>query len=87
MFYTYILKSRKNGKLYIGSTDDLKRRFREHNMGQGGDYTSRNRPFDLIYYEAYAEYADARKSERFFKTGYGREVLNGKLENYITKNK
>ncbi|MFH0852223.1 MAG: GIY-YIG nuclease family protein, partial [bacterium] len=33
MFYVYILKSSKDKKLYIGSTNDLKRRFSQHNNG------------------------------------------------------
>ena len=85
MFYTYILKSQKNGRLYVGSTDNLKRRFEEHNKGIGGTYTSNNRPFDLIYYEGYISYKDAKESERFYKTGYGREVLKGKLEDFLKK--
>ena len=32
MFYTYILKSKKDNDLYIGSTNDLRRRFAEHNL-------------------------------------------------------
>jgi len=79
MFYAYILKSKKNNRLYCGSTDDLKRRFLEHNNGTGGKYTRDNRPFDLIYYEAYTLYDLAKQAERFYKTGYGREVLKSKL--------
>jgi putative endonuclease len=79
MYYTYVLQSRVNGRHYIGSTGDLKRRFKEHNLGIGGKYTSNNRPFDLVYYEAYISYDLARKAERFYKTGNGREVLKGKL--------
>jgi putative endonuclease len=79
MFYTYVLKSKKNGRLYYGSTDDLRRRFKEHNAGIGGKYTKDNRPFELLYYEAYTSYALARKAEKFFKSGYGREVLRDKL--------
>ena len=45
----------------------------------GGAYSSKNRPFKLIYYEAYISYDLARKSERFYKTGKGREVLKEKL--------
>lgn len=81
MFYTYVLKSLKNGRMYIGSTDNLKRRFKEHNEGRGGKYTSDNRPFEIIYYEAYTSYDLAKQSEKFFKTGYGREILKGKLNN------
>ena len=83
MFYTYILESKKNKRRYIGTTDDLKRRFREHNLGQGGKYTSDNRPFILIYYEAYLDKHDATMAEKFYKSGYGREVLTGKLKNYL----
>ncbi len=80
MFYTYVLKSKKNGRLYVGSTDNLKRRFSEHNAGLGGKYTKDNRPFEIEYYEAYTSYDLARKAERFYKTGYGREVLKGKFK-------
>jgi len=80
MFYAYILKSKKNGRLYVGSTNNLRRRFTEHNQGNGGEFTKKNRPFELIYYEAYTAYALAKKAERFYKTGYGREVLKSKFE-------
>lgn len=83
MYYTYILQSLKNNRLYVGSTGDLKRRFKEHNIGIGGEYTKKNRPFKIIFYEAYTRKEDAEKSERFFKTGYGREVLKDKLSNYF----
>ena len=82
MFYVYILKSRKSERLYTGSTNNLRRRFNEHNSKKGGYYTSRNAPFDLIYYEAYLCKKDATAAEIFFKTGYGKEILHGKLKNY-----
>jgi len=83
MFYVYILKSKKNQRLYTGITNDLRRRFREHNEKRGSIYTSKNAPFDLIFYEAYLNKKDATKAELFFKSGYGREVLKDKLENYF----
>ncbi len=79
MFYAYVIKSVKNGRFYYGSTDNLRRRFTEHNNGTGGKYTSDNRPFELVYYEAYNSYALAKQAERFYKSGYGREVLKSKL--------
>jgi putative endonuclease len=83
MWYVYILESLKNRRLYIGYTNDLKRRFEEHNQGRGGVYTKKNGGWRLIFYEAYLEKKDATKAEKFFKTGYGRDVLKGKLENYF----
>ena len=66
MFYVYILKSRKDLQLYTGSTDDLRRRFKEHNEGKVFSTKSR-RPFEIVYYEAYKSEHDARKRESSLK--------------------
>lgn len=66
MFYLYILKSKIDGELYIGSTIDLKRRFKEHNAGDVQSTKSR-KPFVILYYEAYSAEVDARKRERQLK--------------------
>ncbi len=66
MFYAYVIKSRKDGELYTGSTDDLKRRFFEHNHGLNRS-TKHRAPFDLIYYEAYKSEEDARVREHNLK--------------------
>ena len=66
MLYTYILKSKKDNNLYIGSTNNLKERFIKHNKGLV--YSTRNRrPFELIYYEAYKSEDDARQREHNLK--------------------
>ena len=83
MYYTYVLLSSINSKLYIGSTDDLKQRIGEHNEGRGGAYTKRNRPFRLVFYEAFLSKKDAIKQERFYKSGYGKEVLKEKVEDSL----
>jgi putative endonuclease len=66
MFYVYILRSKKDDKLYIGSTNDLRKRLIEHNRGEVFSTKSRI-PFELIYYEAYKEEGDARKRESNLK--------------------
>ncbi|MDO8487357.1 MAG: GIY-YIG nuclease family protein [Candidatus Curtissbacteria bacterium] len=83
MYYVYVLLSLKNKRLYTGSTNDLRRRFREHNDGIGGKYTRDNRPYKLVFYEAFLTEEDALKQEKFYKSGYGREVLKGKIENSL----
>lgn len=62
MFYMYILKSLKDQSLYIGSTNDLKRRLLEHNTGRVKSTRSRF-PFKLQYYEAFSSEEDARHRE------------------------
>lgn len=78
MFYTYILQSIKTRKLYVGSTEDLRRRFKEHNNGKTIS-TKAFVPWRLIYYEAHLTKTLARKAEIFYKTGQGRRQLKKKL--------
>ena len=62
MYYVYIIKSKVNSKLYVGYTDDLQRRFYEHNSGRS-EYTSKFKPWVLVYYEAYQSMSDAKDRE------------------------
>jgi len=82
MHYFYVLRFKKNKKLYYGFTNNLRRRIVEHKAGKSS-FTSQNGPFDLIFYEAYIDKSDAEKAEKYFKTGQGREVLKSKLKNYF----
>jgi len=73
MYYIYLLKSKKDNKLYIGLTDDFKKRLIEHNQGLNKS-TKYRRPLVLIYYEAYASLKDAQireKKLKQFKNSYG----------------
>jgi len=66
VFYLYIIKSEKDGSLYIGSTNNLQRRFLQHNNGESA-YTKAHKPFELKYYEAYSDESEARKRESSLK--------------------
>lgn len=66
MFYMYILKSLKDGNLYIGSTLDLKKRLKEHNLGLVLSTKSRT-PLKLVYFEGYACEEEARHREHNLK--------------------
>lgn len=85
MFFVYILKSLKDGKRYIGYTNNLKRRLTEHNSGLCKS-TSKRFPFELVHSEEYEEKSEAMKRERFFKSGRGREYMKSelKLEDIVT---
>ncbi len=66
MQYVYVIRSTKDSELYIGSTNDLKRRLNEHNNGKNFS-TAPRAPFELIYYEAYKEKDDASRREKALK--------------------
>jgi len=63
MHYVYFLKSLSNNKVYVGYTNDLRRRIDEHNNRRGGKYTKNKGPFALVYYEAYKSEKDAKRRE------------------------
>ena len=66
MFYVYVLQSEKGGGIYLGSTNDLKRRLAEHNGGRGRS-TKNSAPFRLVYYEAFSNEPEARLREKNLK--------------------
>lgn len=78
MFYTYVLLSTKDNKYYIGHTENLKRRFIDHNNGLV-ESTKPRRPFRLVYYEACLDLKKAIQREKYFKTGFGRRYLKNRL--------
>ncbi len=58
MYYTYVLRSKKDGKLYTGFTSDLKLRLEKHQKGQV-ESTKDRRRLELIYYKACIDRDDA----------------------------
>ncbi|MDP2670959.1 MAG: GIY-YIG nuclease family protein [bacterium] len=77
-FYTYVLRSLKDGDLYVGWTDDLKLRLEKHNKGLVRTTKSR-RPFELVYFEAGLSKQKAVSREKSLKTGFGRKFLKVRI--------
>lgn len=78
-YYTYVLKSKKDNRLYIGWTNNLIKRVEEHNKGKVFATKSR-RPFVLVYYEACLSKEKAVSREKYFKTGFGRRFLKSRID-------
>ncbi len=78
MNYTYVLRSKADGRFYMGWTNDLKNRILEHNAGNVSA-TRNRRPLELVYYEACKNRESAIKREKYFKTGYGRRFLKDRI--------
>jgi len=75
MYFVYVLQNEKNGRRYVGSTNNLNRRLSEHNRGSS-KYTKATRPFKLVYSEQYDSRTAAVHREGFLKSGKGRELLD-----------
>jgi putative endonuclease len=82
-YYTYVLKSMKDGNFYTGFTKNLKRRFEDHRSGKI-ESTKNRLPIILIYYEACISKFDAVHREKYLKTYHGKMFLRNRLKSYLT---
>ena len=81
-YYVYVLQGLKNKGLYVGYTNDLRKRFKEHNRGL--NFSTRPYiPWQLIHYEAYLNRDDARRREKYLKTSQGSRLLKRMLKEYF----
>ena len=76
MYQVYVLRSEKDGNLYIGMTSNLDERIRRHNAGLERSTKTRI-PFKLLHSETFASRIEARKREKYLKSGFGRELIKG----------
>ena len=65
MHFVYVLKL-VDSNLYVGSTNDLKRRLQEHQLGES-TFTKKYLPAKLIYCEVYLAKGDALEREKKLK--------------------
>ena len=83
MFYTYVLKSKKNGRWYTGSTTDLRKRFKQHIDGKS-NWTKKDKSWEIIYYEACLNQDDARSRETYLKSGMGKRYIKNRLKRFLS---
>ncbi|MDO8621359.1 MAG: GIY-YIG nuclease family protein [Candidatus Levybacteria bacterium] len=75
MYFVYILKSQKDNKFYTGITNNIERRLYVHNRGSHSTSSTLKRgPFDLVHVETVNDRIEARRLEKYFKSGAGREI-------------
>ena len=76
MITIYVLQG-TSGRRYVGITNNLQRRLKEHESGKTkashilGEFT-------LLHTETVSDYKDARQREKYLKSGQGREFLSEK---------
>lgn len=84
-YYVYILKSINHNFIYVGYTENLKVRLKQHNNKEELS-TKAYTPFDLIHYEAYRNIKDAKRRELYLKTTKGKTTLRFMLKEYFQNN-
>ncbi|MCF6308031.1 MAG: GIY-YIG nuclease family protein [Flavobacteriaceae bacterium] len=74
MYSAYVIYSSIYKRTYTGLTNNLERRLKEHNNKKNKS-TKAYAPWKLIYQEEFATRIEARKKEKYLKSGNGREYL------------
>ena len=78
MFHIYVIKSQTSGKIYIGQTENLEKRLRQHNDKEFDkrSYTKLNKgPWIITHKENYKTRGEALKREKYLKSHHGRDFL------------
>ena len=79
LYYVYLIESLSAGRQrYVGMTDDLRQRLREHNAGESS-YTAKFRPWKVTTYVAFTDPAKAEAFERYLKSGSGHAFARKRL--------
>jgi len=66
-YYCYILSNKNRTVLYIGFTNNLVRRLKQHEAGNGAYFTKKYSVIDLVYFEEYSDKKIAKERERQLK--------------------
>ena len=74
MYFVYAIYSEIRNYIYVGLTNDISRRLKEHNLGYNKT-TRPYRPFRLILSEKFETRLKARTREKYLKSGIGKEFL------------
>ncbi len=80
MYFVYVIRSYERNYNYIGLTNNLKRRFGEHNEGKNKT-TKPYKPFKLVLSEMFETRTQAREREKYLKSGIGRDYIKKILAN------
>ena len=74
MYVVYAISSLSRNYIYVGLTSNIDERFRRHNLGYEKT-TKPYAPFELIFTEDCTDLIQARKREKYWKSGTGKRKL------------
>ena len=74
MYFVYLLESLRDGKYYIGHTNNLNERLKYHNTGRC-KYTKNRGPWILRIYKSFSTRAEAMREEKRLKKFKNRSAI------------
>jgi putative endonuclease len=83
MYYVYILASKANAMLYIGVTNDLRRRLREHRNGEIDGFTKTYSIHKLVFFEEFSDITDAIACEKRRTRAKKNALVESKNPNWV----
>jgi len=83
MHYVYVLKSLKDGNIYVGRTENLNERLKEHFKSRVLS-TKCRLPLKLMYAEMGNNIKDAVHREKYLKSAWGKRYLKHRLRNDLS---
>ena len=78
-YFVYVISSEVANKFYVSMSADPQIRLKQHNAGHS-QFTKGFRPWKLVYFEFAGNRGNARKLEKYYKSGAGRIRWMKKLE-------
>jgi len=85
-YYVYVLFQPSRNKLYIGLTENLNRRIKEHQRNKTKSTKSKKEKPKIIFFEGFISKKDAQRREKYFKTTKGKRVLKLMLKSSFSEN-
>jgi putative endonuclease len=82
MYFTYIIKSEKDNRRYIGYTNNLTDRLESHNSGLTPS-TKNRRPFKLLCCKPFQDRLEAMRYERYLKSLKGGKQLDIEIQKML----
>lgn len=73
-YFVYAIKSKADGRIYVGFSENVQKRLKEHNSGKTKS-TKGFRPWELIFTQECKTRIKARELEKYYKSGIGKEIL------------
>ncbi|MBS1770587.1 MAG: GIY-YIG nuclease family protein, partial [Acidobacteria bacterium] len=77
-YFVYVIEC-ENGSYYIGQTEDIEVRYKQHCDGNGAKWTKANKSVRIIHYEEFTSREEAIKREHDLKTGFGRKWIKREI--------